>query len=162
MLLPLKYVVTELAPQDSVSGNSKDPSACEPLMRPLKLSVKHWTAGAAARPTARSIAEIIVCPDRQMNGGQICQSVRLNWGTWRHAPTCSVGRQNAGPVDRTAEGVLPVISKLAKPLYCIGDLGTSGTQGMVLVEDEASVRATHKSMHNVCTILPTAMLTFRD
>lgn len=59
MLGPLKYVVTELAPQERVSGNSKDPSACEPLTRPLKLSVRHWTPGAAAKPIARNIASIM-------------------------------------------------------------------------------------------------------
>ena len=73
MLGPLKYVVTELAPQDRVSGNSKEPSACEPLIRPLKLSVRHWAPGAATKPIARIIAEIMASSGRMVTG-QICQA----------------------------------------------------------------------------------------
>ena len=94
------------------------------------------------------------CPD--LSGSAI------EWGTWRHAPTCSVGRQNAGPVGRTAEGVLSVIFKLAKPLIVQEKPAESGAQGMVLVLDQASICGTHNICHNVCTIVPTALLTLGD
>lgn len=71
MLCPSKYVLTELAPQDRISGKWKDPSACEPFMRPLNLSVKERAPGAAAKPSARTIAASIIL--NSWCSGQICR-----------------------------------------------------------------------------------------